>query len=405
MAKLTTKSVENIKPGPTRREIPDGGCRGLYLVVHPTGRKSWAVRYRFDGTPKKLTLDNVLTLAAARKAATDALHRLEQGADPAAQKSAAKAIAERAAIERNADTVDNLSELFIERHAKKKTRKNSWRQTEHIFRNIVLPVWSGRLIHDIKRRDIIDLIEGVAEDRPVMANRTLAALSKFFNFLASRDVTVASPCAGVARPSEERPRERVLDGPEIKAMWEACDAVGTPVGPWVRMLLLLGQRRSEVAGMRRSEIVGDTWTVPAARMKGKEPHTLPLPTQALAIIEHVPRIGDSDLVFTTPNRMPLSNFDRAKRELDARMQPRTPFVFHDLRRTMASGMAGLGIRVEVVEKILAHRSGTFRGIVGVYQRHTFIPEMRDALQRWADHLDEMVHGKPAGKVAHARFGR
>src|SRR6266540_448930 len=197
MAKLTAKSVESIKPGATRREMPDAGCRGLYLIVQPSGRKSWAIRYRFEGRPKKLTLDGAPTLAAARKAATDALHELAQGRDPAALKFEAKATAEKATAARAADTVDQLAALFIERHAKKKTRQNSWRQTVHVFDDIVLPAWPGRTVHDIKRRDIIEVVERVAEDRPIMANRTLAVLSKFFNWLAARDVIVASPCAGV----------------------------------------------------------------------------------------------------------------------------------------------------------------------------------------------------------------
>ena len=124
MAKtLTTKGIENTKPGAVRQEIPDGGCRGLYLVVQPSGRKAWAVRYRHDGKPKKLTLDRTLTLAGARKAATDALHEVAQGRDPAAQKFAARAGAEKARTARAADTVEQWAAHFIERHAKKKTRR------------------------------------------------------------------------------------------------------------------------------------------------------------------------------------------------------------------------------------------------------------------------------------------
>src|SRR6266436_6298791 len=171
MAKLTTKFIENAKPAAHRREIPDSGCRGLYLIVQPTGRKAWAVRYRFEGTPKKLTLDGRLTLAEARKAATDALHELECGNDPAALKFDAQAKAEKAAADRQRDTVDRLAERFIEQYAKRKTRPKSWQQTEHVFHNIVLPAWRGRTVHDIERRDIRELVEAVAEDRPVMANR------------------------------------------------------------------------------------------------------------------------------------------------------------------------------------------------------------------------------------------
>jgi integrase len=400
MAKaFTAKSIENIRPAAERREIPDAGCRGLYLIVQPSGRKSWAVRYRFEGKPKKLTLDGVLTLAAARKTATDALHELEQGRDPATLKFEARATAEQASAARAADTVDHLSALFIERHAKKKTRHNSWRQTVHVFDDIVLPAWRGRVVHDIKRRDIIDLLERVAEDRPIMANRVLAALSKFFNWLCERDVIVASPCAGVARPSDERARDRILSDDEIRKLWLACDAIGGRVGPCVKLLLLTGQRRSEVAGMRRSEINGDVWSLAPERTKNKRRHDVPLSAQALAIIEAIPEItGKEDFIFTSSGTRRMGDFARAKAAIDAHMMPETPWVFHDLRRTAASGMAKLGIRLPVIEKCLNHSSGTFRGIIAIYQRHDFAAEKRDALQRWADRVDAIVSGEPTDKV-------
>ena len=144
MAKLTAIAVENIKPGPRRREIPDSGCQGLYLVVQPSGRKSWAVRYRFQGTPRKLTLDGALTLATARKAATDALHVLERGHDPAAAKKSAKVRAEFAA----ANTLRAVTEAYLvdeerkpadkrlrtiasaSRHLRAADLPGAWRQTD-----------------------------------------------------------------------------------------------------------------------------------------------------------------------------------------------------------------------------------------------------------------------------------
>jgi integrase len=399
MAKsLTAKAIENLRPGDARREIPDAGCRGLYLILQPSGRRAWAVRYRFGGKPRKLTLDGVGTLAAARKAATDALHQLELGRDPAVLKFEAKATAEQATAARAADTVDQLAALFIERHAKKKTRENSWRQTVHIFDDIVLPTWQGRIVHDIKRRDIIDLVEGVAEDRPIMANRTLAALSKFFAWLCERDIITASPCTGVKRPSDEHARERILSDDEIRALWLACDAIGAPAGACVKALLLTGQRRSEVAGMRRSEITGDVWTLAPERTKNKQRHDVPLSTQVLAIIEAMPQIAGADYIFTSVGRAPLGHFDRTKRLINAHMEPETPWVPHDLRRTAASGMAKLGIRLPVIEKVLNHSSGTFRGIVGTYQRHDFAGEKRHALQAWADRVDVIVSRGPTDKI-------
>jgi integrase len=181
---------------------------------------------------------------------------------------------------------------------------------------------------------------------------------------------------GVPRPASESARERTLSERELIQLWHACDAVEEPARSWIRMLALLGQRRSETAGIRRSEINGDLWQLPAERMKGRQPHVLPLPTQAMAIVEAMPPIGDGDLVFTTTGTSPLSHFDRIKRIIDAEMKPATPWTWHDIRRSTASGLAGLGVAVPVVEKILAHRSGTFRGIVSTYQRHSFIPDRK-----------------------------
>ena len=398
MAKqLTAVSIANARPGPQRREIPDAGCRGLYLVVQPSGRKSWAVRYRFAGKPRKVTLAGALTLAAARKAAAEALHELERGNDPAALKSETRATAAALA----ADTVDKWADQFIERHARRKTRALTLAQYESVLRRLVLPAWRGRTVHDIKRRDVIELLEQIALDRPIMANRTLGVLSKFFNWLCERDRIVASPCAGVRRPSEEHARERVLSDDEIRRLWIACDDIGGPAGACIKTLLLTGQRRSEVSGMCRSEISGDVLSLPGERTKNKKRHDVPLSRQVLAILESMPAIAGSDYVFTL-GRAPLGHFDRSKQLIDAQMKPDAPWVLHDLRRTCASGMARLGVRLPVIEKCLNHSSGTFRGIVATYQRHDFAAEKHDALKRWADHIDAIVSGEPAGKVVSLR---
>jgi integrase len=390
--KLTPISIESIKPGTKREEKPDPDCRGLYLVVQPTGRKAWAVRYRFKGQPRKFTLDAGLTLSAARAAATAALNEVNRGNDPAALKREALAKAEKAAADRGRDTVQRWADDFLNQYARRKTRKNSWRQAEHVFHNIALPAWKGRTVHDIQRRDIRELVEGVAEDRPIMANRALGHLSKFFNWLCEREVIEVSPCAGVKPPGEERSRDRVLSDDEIKALWHACNAIGAPAGPAVKLMLLTGQRCGEVIGMKRSEISGDVWTLQPDRTKNKQRHEVPLVAQALAIIDEVPVIHE-DFVFTSSKTRRLGNMSHAKDALDEHMRPKEGWVLHDLRRTVASGMAALGIRLPVIEKVLNHKSGTFRGIVGVYQRHEYAAEKRDALTRWADHIDALITGR------------
>jgi len=393
---LTAKFIENIKPGATRKEIRDGGCRSLYLVIQPTGRTAWALRYSFHGRTRKLTLDPGLSLAEARKAATTALHELERGHDPAALKFDAQAKADKAAADRQRDTIERLAEEFIA-YQRRKTRPKSWAQTEHVFRDIVLPAWCGRVVHDVQRRDIRELVEGVAEDRPVMANRALAHLSRFFSWLCERDVIAASPSVGVKPPTKEIARDRALSDDEIVKLWHACDAIGGPAGPAIKLLLLTGQRYGEVVGMRRSEINGDVWTLSADRTKNKHKHEVPLSKQALAIIEAMP-VKDGDFVFTSSATRRLANFFRAKALLDAQMNPKEPWVLHDLRRAAATGMQRLGIQLPTIEKCLNHISGSFRGVVRTYQTHAFATEKREALQRWADHVDGLVNDRQTNVI-------
>ena len=389
MKTLTDIAIRNLKPRPARYEVPDLGARGLRVIVFPTGRKSFAVRYRNTaGRTRKLTLPGGVTLAAARKLTADALLDVAQGRDPATAKQDAR----RSARSRVDDTVERLAEQYIEQHAKRRTRHNSARATLGIFRNIVLPAWGKRSVYEIRRRDVIELLENVASDRPVMANRVKTALSRFFRWLADRDVIAASPCVGVAAPTRETPRDRVLSDDELRRLWLACEAIDGPAGVCIKLLVLTGQRRSEIAGLRWDEVDGDVLALPAARMKGRAPHVVPLSTQAAALIESMPRNGAE--VF---GRL-IGNFARLKRALDAHMGATPEWVIHDIRRSVASGMAKLGIAVPVIEKILAHRSGTFRGIVGTYQRHSFLPEMAAALQKWADHIDRLVGSRPAKVV-------
>ena len=404
-AKLTPLSVENAKPRrvagePVRTEIPDRGCPGLFLIVQPSGLKSWALRYRNTARrSRKLTLGSAstLTLAAARAAAAAAQHEIDRGGDPAG------AVAARSQKPAPAtDSIEAAVDKFIELHVRRKTRPRTQVQSEYILRRLVLPAWQGRNVAEIKRRDVIALTEAVAVDRPVTANCALAVLSKFFKWLVARDLIESSPCIGVERPYKETPRDRFLDHQELAQLWLAAGAPGIGIaGPFVKLLLLVGARRSEIAGMRFDEINEETrtWTLPKERSKNKLAYDVPLSDQAWAIIEAQPQIGD--YVFTGANSKggPLSGFDHLKERLNSKVTLAKPWTFHDLRRSVASGLQKLGVRVEVIESCLNYRSGTFRGVAGVYLHHDYADEKRDALQRWADHLEALAAtGKPAKVV-------
>jgi integrase len=387
---LTDITIQKLKPGSKRFEVPDPGARGLRVVVQPTGRKSFAVRYRnAAGRARKLTLPTGITLAAARKLAADALLEVAQGKDPGTAKQAAR----RTAGARGEDTVARLAAEFVEKHAKRHTRPSSIRATEAAFRNIVLPAWGRRTVHEITRRDVIELLDGVAADRPILANRTRATLSRFFGWLCERDVIAASPCVGVKPPSAERVRDRVLDDDELRRLWLASDAIGGNAGAYTKLLILTGQRRSEIANLKWNEIEGDVLALPAKRMKARAPHTVPLSSQAAGIIATLLKTDDFVL-----GRALGWHFHHVKQALDAHMGNTPKWVIHDVRRSVATGMAKIGVAVPVIEKILAHKTGTFKGIVSTYQRHSFLPEMAAALQRWGDHVEQLAGGKPAKVV-------
>lgn len=385
---LTTRAIEAFKGSDRRREIPDGALPGLFLVVQPSGAKSWAVRYRVGTRTRKLTLGRypALSLADARTRGRDALRAVADGVDPAIDKRD-----RRAAV----DTVAALAEEFLRRHvAKNRTAA----ETTRMFQKDILPAWGPRLVASISRRDVAELLDGVTDrGSPVMANRVLAAVRKFFNWCTERDVIDHSPAAGLKPPAKEMARDRILNDEEVRLFWTATGRLGWPFGPLFRLLLLTSARRDEVAGMRWSEIEGDRWTIPAVRAKNGKPLTLKLTTPALTLLDNLPRLDSTDLVFTTNGVRPVSGFSRAHQRLCECMQadaqtdiPR--WTLHDLRRTAASGMARLGVPLPVIERVLNHVSGSFGGIVGVYQRHTYEDEMADALERWSGFLVRLSEG-------------
>jgi integrase len=403
-AVAVAKSKRNAAGKRVRNEIPDGGCPGLYLVVEPTGTKSWAHRYRHRGVSKRRVLGSAgeggLSLAAARHAVAAARHKLGQGVEPAVEAYGAPTGPV------TGDSVAAAVASFLERHAYAKTRLNSAKATEYSFNRFVLPAWHGRPVASITRRDVIELVEDVAVKTPYAANRLLAALSKFFSWLCARDAIPLSPAAGVERPHREEVRQRTLADAELRALWLACEGEGA-FGAALRTMLLTGCRRTEASAMAWSELDQERrlWRLPAERVKNARPHAVPLPAQAWTIIRSLPQINGSAFVFTTDGRTPIVGWPKVKLRISAKagLDPES-WRLHDLRRSAASGMQRLGISVPVVEKALNHTSGTFGGIVSTYQTHDYADEVRIALQRWADHVERLVEGKPA-KVVKLRKAR
>lgn len=411
---LTTKGVEAAKPDPVRRiEIPDPALSGLYLVVQPSGTKAWAARYRFAGKPAKLTLGRWpgMGLAEARAAAGDVLDRVARGIDPAADRRETKQRQELA----DRDKVSSLIAEYGKRHL---SAIKSGAHARQFLDRFVIPAWGERQIQEITRRDVIDLIDGIMDSgRGTTANRVLAHTRAFLNWAASRDVIAASPAAGVKPPAREVSRDRVLSDGEVSLFWKACGNIGQPWGPLGRFLLLTAQRLNEAAQITDGEIDGEVWRLPPGRVKNGRAHDVPLAPQALEVLASVKRLSDQQgrpcpFIFTTNGRSAVSGFHKARATIAAEMErvanldlpdgsPSmviTPWGFHDLRRTAATGMARLGVAVRVTEAVLNHVSGTGAGIVGVYQRHDFADEKRAALNLWARHVASLVGEEPSNVV-------
>lgn len=408
--KLTQKGIEAIKPDPAKRlEIADASHPGLYLVVQPSGAKGWALRYRQAGKPAKLTLGKfpVMGLAEARKAASEALAKVEAGGDPITEKKQAKAAKLDAQLTER-DKIKTLAGDFYKRHLAK---LKSGDQARQFLERFTVKAWGERDIQTITKRDVLDLLDSIADSgREVTANRVLAHTRKFLNWCVERDVIAISPATGVKPVAKEASRDRVLTDDEIRLFWRACDAAGQPWGPFGKLLLLTGQRLNEVAQMTDAEIRGQVWHLAASRTKNGRAHNVPLSKAASAVLDAMQRVkNDAGYIHCTNGESAVQGFHKARAAIankmaelaaeDAGEAVEIPaWTFHDLRRTCATGLARLGVPVRVTEAVLNHISGTGAGIVAVYQLHDYADEKRDALEAWGRYVLALVEGQPDNVV-------
>ena len=327
------------------------------------------------------------------------------------------------------DTMADLLPEFLERWVKKRNR--SWKESERTINRDILPHWQQRRIGEIKRADVIKLLDDIVErGAAIQANRVFALLRKFFNWCIERGLIEASPITRMKPPSPENERDRWLNDTELRDLWWACDVIGWPFGPLVKLLILTGQRRDEVASLHWADInVADKlWTIPKERAKNGRAHQVPLSPAALDIIEALPRMPDgksgdgkepekagrSPLVFTTTGKTAVSGFSKIKTRLDELMAaaeakraaeegrepiPMPEWVLHDLRRTITTHASeSLGIAPHVADKILNHVGGTIRGVAAVYNRAEYLDERRHALNAWAQKVMGLMEPLPGNVV-------
>ena len=388
---LTAKAVDRIKPPDFGRvEHWDGALPGFGLRVTEKGIKSWVQMVRIHGRQARLTLGSYpdLSLSEARDKARANRRAIENGGDPRAAK--------REGRERPSDLFEDVADLFVERYAKKANK--GWKETERIFRKYVNPRWGRRRLGSISRADVVSLLDDVQDAHGLyMANRVLAQVRKLFNWaLVERALIEATPIVpGMARIGEKK-RDRVLDDSEITELLSVWDSLGYPFGPLFKLLLVTGQRRSEVAGMRWAHIDFEAgqWTIPGAIMKSGRPQLVPLSPLALEILGSIP--ADKGYVFTThlKGERPVSGFSRAKRRCDESLAadddaPRIErWRIHDLRRSAATNMRRLGISRETTSVVLGHAP---QGVTAEhYDLYDMLPEKTDALERWGRELERLM---------------
>ncbi|MBY0362981.1 MAG: site-specific integrase [Phreatobacter sp.] len=424
---LTDVGVRNLPAPPAGRvEHHDTRCRGLTLRITSAGERTWSFRYRnASGRTMRATLGRYpgISLAAARELADKLRFAVAQGGDPADAKKTARVEAEERSF-------GHLAERFMREHSRRFKRSAS--DDERMLAKHVLPKWRHRPFAEIKRREVIALLESiVAAGTPVSASRVHALIRKMFNFAISRGLLENNPATVIGKIVEERSRDRILSDDEARLFWIATAGDGpfTPtVGLALRLALLTGCRAGEIAGLRRDEVLDldDTTkarlNLPPERTKPNRRHVLPLSPMACEVVRRALATSTAEsFVFSTraptedaPISSPaltlamrrlavvVKDEGKARHQLadlpgSATWRSHPPGV-HDLRRTVASRLIEAGVAVDTVRKVLNHSASSGDVLSRHYDRSAAEPPMRLALGRWADELARIVGEAPADEV-------
>jgi integrase len=388
-------------PASGRAELFDNLVTGLCFRCTDKGAKSWSLLYRFNGDLRRDTIGKYpeISLSQARQKARDSLGLVADGKDPRSIVAAVEAAqAERKRVQR-----ENNVAAVVEEFIKRKVSQLRSPETGRLLRQEIVPLWGNRPLADIRKRDVISLLDGVVDrGAPVAANRTLSAVKQLFLWAVDRDLIEASPAATVKKPTKEEPRGRNLTDEEIRALWAVCDLIGWPFGRIIQLLMLTGQRRGEIGDLAWKEIDRDNRVIliPASRYKTGIDHALPLSDWAVSIIDALPKVGDSPFVFTVTGRKPVIGHDYAKRRIDLLMPAGTPhWTVHDVRRTVRTKLSRL-TDPDTAERVLGH---VLPGERKTYDCHDYLPEKRAALDRWAAALDRIISPPAQGaKVVRMR---
>ena len=400
---LSDLQIKKLAPKKARFEISDG--KGLSLRIMPTGTKTWVYRYMIEGTARRMTLGTypAISLSEVREKHSKAMQEVERGIDPGHKKHAEKT------ARKAAPTVADLLEEFWE---KELGQKKSGKEQKRLMIKDALPAWGSRKVGTITRRDAVLLVDDVRERAPITANRLQGVLVRMFNFAAERGILEHSPLAGM-RKKPEQARKRVLTDEELRLLWATLDLDNKAMDIYrvsklaLKMILLTGQRPGEVCGMTWDEIdLEGFWNIPAERRKGRVAQRVPLSGMTLEIIEQARTYsGESRFVFTSSHKdnEPMTSHALSKALLRHWQEIgfKESFTPHDLRRTLRTRLAEIGVDDVVAERVLGHK---LQGIMAVYNRHSYDTEKRQALDKWARKLRQVVgiEEPESGKVIELR---
>ncbi len=378
---LTDRKLQALEAGRYQKDYWDQSLPGFGVRVSPSGRRSFVVMYYTAAGKRRMTLGAypAMSLADARQRAKTVLYEVAGGGDPHAEKQA----------ERKAETFEELAEEYLRLHSRAK--KRSWKEDQRILDRDLLPMWKGLKAHDIRKRDVILVLDRIVQrGSPIMANRTRALVSKIFNFGIGRDIVEFNPTQGVPRPGKEKQRDRVLTEGEIRSLWQAFDNLDPAMAGSFKMRLLTAQRGVEILTMRWEFVEGGWWSIPAEVAKNGLAHRVPLAPQALALLEELrPITGKTPWVFASPRKEGARITAVQKAAERIAKQAEVEFVSHDLRRTAASFMTSMGTSRLVVSKILNHVE---TGVTAIYDRYGYDAEKQKALVLWGDRLEEILSG-------------
>jgi integrase len=386
---LTDRAIRTVKPAPAgkRRLFWDAVVPGLALRVTDTGKRTFVLVTRYPSSPhpapRSLGTYGVITLEEARHRGREWLKLVATGIDPAMRET-----------EQRGQTLNAISADYFARKAKD---LRSRQRHEATLVRLVYPTLGTRPIDAITRSDIVRLLDRVEDDNgPMMANLVLEILGRVMAWHATRSDTFRSPIVRGMKRGRANARSRILTDDELRAIWRAANGGGV-FGAFVKVLLLTAARRNEAVYARRSEISGSEWLIPASRYKTKIDHLIPLSGAALAQLPS----GAGDFIFSANGKQAIGWLTGRKAALDEASGV-TGWTIHDLRRTARSLMSRAGVPSDHAERALGH---VIRGVRGVYDRHEYLEEKRQAFDALAALIERIVSGTQADVVPMRRGKR